>query len=601
MGLFRKILVANRGEIAVRVIRACREMDIASAAVYSEADANAMHARRGLADEAVLIGPPPPRQSYLKIDSIIDAARRTKAEAIHPGYGFLSENAEFAEAVEAAGLVFIGPPADAIRKMGNKIGARGLMRSAGVPVVPGYHGAADAGFAEAAGTIGYPVLVKAAAGGGGKGMRIVRSPGELPEAVAAAEREAANAFGDGSVFLEKYIAHPRHIEFQVLADSHGNTVHLFERECSIQRRHQKIIEETPSPFLTPGQREKMGAAAVAAAEAVGYVNAGTVEFIVDESGAFYFLEMNTRLQVEHPITEMATGIDLVKAQIRIAAGERLWFGQNDVTQRGHAIECRVYAEDPANNFFPSVGVIERAAEPVRPGVRVDAGVTTGDEVSIHYDPLIAKVIAQAETRADAIRKMDAALADYELVGVTTNIPFLRAALRHPAFARGETTTHFIEQYLRGWEPVERSPALPGKPGENTDQRLEASEAGRQVSERNPWDRTDGFRVGMVGSGQSAVGSGQRRTRAMRASASRGAGHDSLEAAMPAQVRAVLVKEGDSVDMGQTLALLEAMKMEIRVSAPHAGKVAKVLIVEGQVVERGQQLFDLSRAHRGSVG
>ncbi len=582
MSLFKKLLIANRGEIAVRIIRACREMDIRTVAVYSEADADAMHARRGQADEAVLIGPPPPRESYLKIDRIIEAAQKSKAEGIHPGYGFLSENADFAEAVTSAGLIFVGPPAEAIRKMGSKIRARAIIHAAGVPVVPGYHGAADAGFLEAAGTIGYPVLVKAAAGGGGKGMRIVKSPAELAEAVAAAQGEAASAFGSDEVFIEKYIERPRHIEFQVLADSFGETVHLFERECSIQRRYQKIIEETPSPFLTSERRAKMGAAAVAAAKAVGYVNAGTVEFIVDDYGDFYFLEMNTRLQVEHPITEMVTGVDLVKAQIRIAAGERLWFGQRDPSQRGHAIECRIYAEDPANNFYPSVGKIEQAVEPVRPGVRVDAGVTTGDDVSIYYDPMIAKVIAHAETRADAIRKMDSALADYKLTGITTNISFLRAVLAHPAFERGETTTHFIEENLPDWKPeAQESEARSQKPEES------------KIAP-DPWERTNGFRLGMGTGGQLIVEGGQRAKRAnVKRQTTRAGGHETLEAAMPGLVRDVLIKDGDSVEKGQALVLLEAMKMEIRVAAPHAGKVVKVLVSPGETVDRGQRLLELT--------
>ena len=586
---FHKLLIANRGEIAVRLIRACREMDIRAVAVYSEADAGAMHVR--LADEAISIGPPPPRESYLKVDRIIEAAQKSKAEAIHPGYGFLSENAGFAEAVTSAGLVFIGPPPDAIRKMGNKTRARAIMQAAGVPIVPGYHGAADADFSEAAGTIGYPVLVKAAAGGGGKGMRIVKSPAELVEAVAAAQRESANAFGSDEVFIEKYIDNPRHIEFQVLADSFGETVHLFERECSIQRRHQKIIEETPSPLLTKEKRERMGKATVAAARAVGYGNAGTVEFIVDSYGDFYFLEMNTRLQVEHPITEMVTGVDLVKAQIRIAAGERLWFGQRDLSQRGHAIECRVYAEDPANNFLPSVGKIELAVEPPGPGVRVDAGVTAGDEVSIYYDPMIAKVIAHAETRANAIRKVDAALADYKLTGITTNISFLRAVLAHPAFERGETTTHFIEEHLKDWQPV----------SEIGDSGFEIGGLKLEVrASADPWDRADGFRLGMGTSGRAIVDGGQTAKRAnvthrglRQRQTTRTGGHETLEAAMPGLVRGVLVKAGDSVERGQALVLLEAMKMEIRVSAPHAGKVAKVLVSPGETVDRGQRLIELS--------
>jgi acetyl-CoA carboxylase biotin carboxylase subunit len=604
--MFTKILIANRGEIAVRIIRACKELNIKTVAVYSEADAKAMHVR--LADEAILIGPPSPRESYLKIEAIVEAAHRSGAEAVHPGYGFLSERAEFAEAVQAAGLTFIGPGAEAIRQMGSKTGARAIMEVAGVPIVPGYdphplplslEGRGERGVRveEAASKIGYPILVKAAAGGGGKGMRIVRSSAELSEAVAAASREAEHAFGDGSVFLEKYIENPRHIEFQVLADSFGNTVHLFERECSIQRRHQKIIEETPSPFLDivgvdwrvspvegdhigPSLRAQMGAAAVAAAKAVGYVNAGTVEFIVADSGTFYFLEMNTRLQVEHPITEMVTGLDLVKAQIRVAAGERLWFGQGDIRQRGHAIECRVYAEDPANNFFPSIGTITKATEPTRPGIRVDAGVTTGDEVSIHYDPMIAKVIAYGENRNDAIRKMDAALADYRLSGLTTNISFLRAVLQHEAFGRGETTTHFIEQHLAGWKET----------GVGRQESEEESQETVETKMLSPWDRADGFRIGM-GKVSKQAAAGGRQAKVKRQTSKAG-GNDSLEAAMPGQVREVLVKEGDSVEQGQTLALLEAMKMEIRVAAPHPGKVVRVLIQTGQVVERGQQLFEL---------
>jgi acetyl/propionyl-CoA carboxylase alpha subunit len=459
-----------------------------------------------MADESVLIGPPAPRESYLDMDRIIQAAKETNVDAIHPGYGFLSENERFASAVADSGLIFIGPSPQAIRLMGSKTEARTIMQNSGVPIVPGFQAMNNETmnnetmnneqWAREAEKIGYPILVKAAAGGGGKGMRIVRAASELSEAIAAAQREAAHAFGDDRVFLEKYIDSPRHIEFQVLADSYGNTVHLFERECSIQRRHQKIIEETPSPLLTPELRAKMGEAAIAAAKAVGYVNAGTVEFIVDaKTREFYFLEMNTRLQVEHPITEAITGIDLAQAQINIAAGKHIPFRQNDLHQRGHAIECRVYAEDPSNDFLPSIGKVLRAVEPTRAGVRVDAGVHTGDEVSIHYDPMIAKVIAHAETREATIRKMDAALAEYTLLGLTTNIPFLRAVVTHSAFARGDVTTHFIEDHLREWKmPKAKDELLIAKAvAEFLGTRHQPSAISHQP--KDVWDATDGFRLG----------------------------------------------------------------------------------------------------------
>jgi acetyl-CoA carboxylase biotin carboxylase subunit len=507
MTLFKKILIANRGEIAARLIRACHELHIRAVAIYSEADANALHVR--MADESVLIGPPAPRESYLDMDRIIQAAKETNVDAIHPGYGFLSENERFASAVADSGLIFIGPSPQAIRLMGSKTEARTIMQNSGVPIVPGFQAMNNETmnnetmnneqWAREAEKIGYPILVKAVAGGGGKGMRIVRAASELSEAIAAAQREAAHAFGDDRVFLEKYIDSPRHVEFQVLADSQGNTVHLFERECSIQRRHQKIIEETPSPLLTPEMRAKMGEAAVAAAKAVGYVNAGTVEFIVDAiTREFYFLEMNTRLQVEHPITEAITGIDLAQAQINIAAGKNLPFTQNDLHQRGHAIECRVYAEDPSNDFLPSIGKVLRAVEPTRAGVRVDAGVHTGDEVSIHYDPMIAKVIAHAETREATIRKMDAALAEYTLLGLTTNIPFLRAVLTHETFMRGNVTTHFIEDHLREWQPskVKDELLIAMAAAEFLGRGSQSAMSNRQSAIRDVWDATDSFRLGM---------------------------------------------------------------------------------------------------------
>ena len=470
--MFKKILIANRGEIAIRILRACKELGIQTVAVYSDADKEALHVQH--ADEAVYIGPAAPKESYLNMDKIIDAAQQTDAEAIHPGYGFLSENASFAGKVAAAGLTFIGPSADSIRAMGDKAESKIRMKQAGVPTVPGVEGLeSEQDFAKAARDIGYPVLVKAAAGGGGKGMRVVRNENELSEAIESARREALNAFGDERLLIEKYIANAHHVEFQVFGDQHGNLLHLFERECSVQRRHQKIIEETPSPLLTSALREEMGSAAVAAAKAVNYYNAGTVEFILDPetstlrhgshtypggqyqgrpdalSGgqAFYFLEMNTRLQVEHPITELVTGLDLVHWQIRVAAGEPFPFPQSHFTQRGHAIECRVYAEDPAGGFLPSTGELLQYIEPRGPGIRIDSGFTTGDEVTHFYDPLLAKLIVHAETREAAIRRIQSALKEFVVHGVITNIDFLQSVLAHPDFANGEVTTRWVEVNL----------------------------------------------------------------------------------------------------------------------------------------------------------
>jgi len=501
MASFRKILIANRGEIAVRILRACRELGIATVAVYSEADRRALHVR--LADEAISIGPPPAAQSYLNIASIIQAARESGAQAIHPGYGFLSENPDFAQAVHDAGLVFIGPSPQAIQSMGNKAEARARMQAAGVQVVPGYQGSDDEfSLQSAAAEIGFPVLVKAAAGGGGKGMRVVRQPDELLEAVGAARREALHAFGDGHLILERYVPKAHHIEFQVLADQHGNTLHLFERECSLQRRHQKIIEETPSSLLDEDLRVEMGAAAVAAAKAVGYENAGTVEFILDpEQRAFYFLEMNTRLQVEHPVTEFVTGLDIVQWQIRIAAGERLPFQQADLRQRGHAIEARLYAEDPANDFLPATGPLLRLVEQKGPGVRVDSGFTSGDEITIHYDALLAKIITYAADRPSAIRKLQSALQETVLLGVTTNWQFLQAVLADPDFLNSSFYTTWIEEHYEGWKPpvcdlppeVLAAAALtqfqPDEPSFRTTQ----GQAERDAY--SPWKIANGFRTG----------------------------------------------------------------------------------------------------------
>ena len=444
--MFDKILIANRGEIACRVIRTARCLGIRTVAVYSEADANARHV--DLADEAWPIGPSPARQSYLVIEKIIEAAKRSGAQAIHPGYGFLSENAGFAEACAAAGLVFIGPPPGAIRAMGSKSAAKTLMETSGVTLVPGYHGADQdpAVLASAAERIGYPVLIKASAGGGGKGMRIVENAAGFAAALASAKREAASSFGDDQVLVEKYLTRPRHIEIQVFADSHGNTVSLFERDCSIQRRHQKVVEEAPAPGMAPARRRSMGEAACAAARAIGYVGAGTVEFIA-EGDAFYFMEMNTRLQVEHPVTEAITGQDLVEWQLRVAAGGTLPLTQDDLSITGHAIEVRIYAEDPARDFLPSIGRLTHLQAPEESvNVRIDTGVRAGDAISMHYDPMIAKLIVWDRDRKAAVQRLRRALAEYEIVGVTTNTGFLAAIAAHPAFAAAELDTGFIARH-----------------------------------------------------------------------------------------------------------------------------------------------------------
>ncbi len=442
--MIKKVLVANRGEIALRVMRSCREMGIISVAVYSEADRKSMHVR--YADEAYFIGPSPSTESYLKIDKIIDAARKSGADAIHPGYGFLSENAEFADRCKKEGIIFIGPSASAIRTMGDKITARKTMVDAGVPVVPGTEKITDEKVAmKKAMEIGCPIMVKASAGGGGKGMRLVKSEKEVLSAIRSAQSEARESFGDDSVYIEKYIESPHHIEFQVLGDQHGNVIHLFERECSVQRRHQKVIEETPSPIMTPEVREEMGRFAVAAAQAVDYAGAGTIEFIVDDNLNYYFLEMNTRLQVEHPITERVVGVDLVKQQIKIAQGERLAIKQEDLHQFGHAIECRIYAEDPDNNFMPSPGLIKHITEPLGLGVRHDGYVYEGYEIPIHYDPMMSKLIVWARTRKEAIARMKRALYSYKITGVKTNIRFLERVMECPDFKEGKYNTHFVEK------------------------------------------------------------------------------------------------------------------------------------------------------------
>ncbi|MBU1651963.1 acetyl-CoA carboxylase biotin carboxylase subunit [bacterium] len=446
--MFKRILIANRGEIAVRIIRAASEMDIETVAVFSDADRLALHTR--LADYAYHIGLSPSQESYLVIDRILDAAQKSGAEAIHPGYGFLAENADFARAVADAGLTFIGPPPQAIEDMGLKTRAREIMIAAGVPVTPGTESAIDPGpeAAKIAEQVGYPVLIKAASGGGGKGMRVVETPDDLIKAMESASREAASAFNNPQIYIEKYLEGPRHIEVQLLADQYGHTIHLNERECSIQRRHQKVVEEAPSPVITPDLRAQIGAAAIKAARACGYYNAGTVEFLLDRNKNFYFMEMNTRLQVEHPVTEMTTGIDLVKEQFKIAAGEKLTIQQEDVTIHGHAIECRVYAEDPLNNFYPSTGMVKYLHPPAGPGIRNDSGIYEGGEISIYYDPLISKLVAWGRDRSEAIVRMRRALQEYHITGVRSNIPFCLLVVEHPKFIEGDFDTHFISDHFR---------------------------------------------------------------------------------------------------------------------------------------------------------
>ena len=444
----KKLLIANRGEIAIRVMRSAREMGIKTVAVYSEADRNSLHVR--YADEAVFIGPAPSSQSYLVGEKIIDAAKQCGADAIHPGYGFLSENASFADNVVASGLIFVGPSGDAMRMMGSKLSAKEAANKYDIPLVPGTAKAID-DIDEAkniAEKIGFPVLIKASAGGGGKGMRIVHSKDEFSEQLKLAISEAKSSFGDGAVFIERYVSSPRHIEIQVLGDMHGNAIHLFERECSVQRRHQKVIEEAPSSVLTPELRNKMGECAVKITKACNYAGAGTVEFLLDEKHNFYFLEMNTRLQVEHPVTEFITGIDLVKEQIRIARGEKLSFKQEDLKINGHAIEVRVYAEDPENNFLPDIGTLSTYKIPQGPGVRVDDAYEEGMEIPIYYDPMIAKLITFGSDRQEAIERMKRAIMDYKISGVTTTLSFCHFVMEHEAFVSGNFDTHFVEKYFK---------------------------------------------------------------------------------------------------------------------------------------------------------
>ncbi len=632
--MFETVLVANRGEIAVRVIRTLRSMGVRSVAVYSDADADARHVRE--ADTAVRIGPAPAAESYLSVERLLRAAARTGAQAVHPGYGFLAENAGFARACAEAGLVFIGPPADAIALMGDKIRAKETVQAAGVPVVPGSSGSGltDAQLAEAARGIGMPVLLKPSAGGGGKGMRLVRDAGKLADEIAAARREARASFGDDTLLVERWIDRPRHIEIQVLADGHGNVVHLGERECSLQRRHQKIIEEAPSVLLDEATRAAMGEAAVQAARSCGYRGAGTVEFIVPgtDPSSYYFMEMNTRLQVEHPVTELVTGLDLVEWQLRVAAGEPLAFAQDDITLTGHAVEARLCAEDPARGFLPSGGTVLRLREPEGDGIRTDSGLSEGTEVGSLYDPMLSKVIAYGPDRASALRKLRAALAQTVTLGVQTNAGFLRRLLAHPAVVSGDMDTGLVEREADSLVSTEVPEEV-----------YEAAAAVRLDALRprgdgwtDPFSVPDGWRLGgtpkpavfhlrvtdpvehtprgihtVTDDSVSVTLDGVRHTfhRAadwlgrdgdawhvrdhdpVAASLTRAgqAGADSLTAPMPGTVTVVKVAVGDEVSAGQSLLVVEAMKMEHVISAPHAGTVTELDVAPGTTVAMDQVL------------
>ena len=666
--MFTKLLIANRGEIACRILRTAHRMGIATVAVYSEADRDALHV--ALAGEAVLIGGPAPSASYLNIDAVLEAARRTGAEAIHPGYGFLSESAAFCRACAARGLVFIGPPAAAIERMGSKSAAKRLAEAAGIPVVPGYHGEdqGDATLHRQARQLGYPVLLKAVAGGGGTGMRVVDGDAAFADSIRSARREALTAFGDDRMLLEKYLDRPRHVEVQVFCDSHGGGVFLFDRDCSIQRRHQKIIEEAPAPGLAPALRERMGELAVAAARAIDYVGAGTIEFLLDSDHQFYFMEMNTRLQVEHGVTELVSGVDLVEWQLRVAAGAALPLAQSALRCRGHAIEARVYAEDPARDFLPVAGRIALLREPVADGhLRIDTGIRQGDEVSIFYDPMIAKVLAWGESREQALHRLSGALTDYHIGGLPTNLPLLRRLLRHPAMAGAALDTGFIGHHAAellttahhpAWLPLAalylhlaRQQAVPGAPPDR--------------DARSPWRQADGWRVNqphretvrlrcdgvesalcLASDDTMAAGTVQvqvdgrafhcrgtltgnalqaeldgHRLRALCeprpggyslliegigttdfavcepdvGAADAGARWGQLAAPMNGRVISLLVSEGATVDVGQALLVIEAMKMEHTLRAPRHGIVKRLSCREGDLVDDGAQLLELAEA------
>jgi len=576
---FSKVLVANRGEIAVRVFRTLRELGIGTVAVYSEADRGSLHV--SAADEAYLIGPGAPAESYLNEERLLDVAARAGAEAVHPGYGFLAENAGFARAVEGAGLVWIGPPPDAIEVMGSKTAARARMTAAGVPVVPGTTEpvTSPADVVRLGEELGWPIAIKAAAGGGGKGLRVVHDPAEAGRAFESAQREGEAYFADPTVYVERYLEDPRHVEVQVLADVHGNVIHLGERDCTIQRRHQKLVEETPSPAVDDELRERIGAIAVEAASAVEYRSAGTIEGLLSREGEYFFLEMNTRIQVEHTVTEMATSLDLVREQVLIAAGEPLWLRQEDVRLTGHAIECRINAEDPSNGFLPSPGRITSYREPGGPGVRVDSGVTAGSEIPALYDPLVAKLIVQGVNREHARRRMLRALDEFEIGGITTLLGFHRALLEHPCFAEGATCHGIVESE----ELAERAEQL-----SHRTTTVPATSDGVATRARISTVELDGRRYEvqtLVPEPAHAELARRRRDRA--AAGGHGGARDAVVTPMQGTVLAVEVAEGDEVEAGQVICIVEAMKMENEIAAHRAGVVRELSVEPGQAVSSGQ--------------
>ena len=587
--MFQKVLVANRGEISVRIIRALREMGVASVAVYSDTDREALHTR--LADEAFHVGPTPAPESYLNIGNLIEAAQKSGAEAVHPGYGFLAESAPFARAVVEAGLVWIGPHPEAIESMGSKVESRRIMSKAGVPVTPGTEKAVDSAEAvtEFAAEYGYPVAVKASAGGGGKGFAVAGDESEAEAAFERASREGEAYFGDGAVYLEKYLPDPRHIEFQILRDKHGNAVHLGERDCSIQRRHQKLVEECPSPAMNPGMREAMGEAAVRAAEAVGYDSAGTVEFLVQKGEAgdeFFFLEMNTRVQVEHPVTEEVTGVDIVETGIRIAAGEEMPFSQEEVAWRGHAIEVRVNAEDAANDFAPNPGTVTVYEEPGGPGVRLDSSLREPGEVPDAYDPLFAKLIVRGADRESALSRLRRAISEFRVEGISTTLPFFKALLDDEVFVSGNYTTGFVAARMGQLEIETPSADHPSADG------ARAETSGKEARDVEVEVNGKLFRVRVYGepeerrSGREAPR--RKGGRVVRAAASEGA----ISAPMQGTIVKVLVEEGQEVSSGEAVCVLEAMKMESEVRAPRDGTVSTVEIEAGKAVRSGETLVVL---------